>query len=349
MKFKIMIVAISACLSVQAEDMEKYLDDTEAMQEQGKYEQALERHLWFHDHALEHDCSMAGVRLSFALADWKDLGDKYPPALTAMKKVRDEKTALLENGHGSYALFLDVDSLNETLGEEGKTIELFRKLEREQHDLAEECRRIVKKILGEKDPNDPRPDNELPMYGGLHNPTVEQNNEFSKSAVDLGWKYFYQGDLDTAIKRFNQGWMFNRENPDVYWGFGVIMGARASLEEPEKNLNESIRLLQMANEKRPEDRGIIGDLAFSHTILGHYYKSELSDDTKAQRQFREAEELFGKAFKIDPKYPPTLANWSILRFYTDDYRQAKAKADEAIKMGYKFSPEYIKDLEEKLK
>jgi hypothetical protein len=56
-----------------------------------------------------------------------------------------------------------------------------------------------------------RPINELPMYGGKHNPTVETNKKFSESAAKLGWKYYYSGDVDTAIKRFNQAWMFDRE------------------------------------------------------------------------------------------------------------------------------------------
>jgi len=37
---------------------------------QGKNEEALERFLWFHDHALEHDPAMHGVRLPYALSSW---------------------------------------------------------------------------------------------------------------------------------------------------------------------------------------------------------------------------------------------------------------------------------------
>ena len=119
-----------------------------------------------------------------------------------------------------------------------------------------------------------RPMNELPMYGGQHNPSVESNTAFSRDATRRGWNAYYQGDFDTAIKRFNQGWMFDRENPEVYWGFGLIMGQRSSLENPEQNLKESIYFLQIAMEKAPQDGRIIGDVAFSNTILGKYYKSE---------------------------------------------------------------------------
>lgn len=194
-----------------------------------------------------------------------------------------------------------------------------------------------------------RPMNELPMYGGQHNPIVERNVGFSRDATQRGWKAYYQGDFDTAIKRFNQGWMFDRENPEVYWGFGLIMQERASQEGPESSLKESIKLLKMASDRAPEDGRIIGDLAFSHTILGHFFQSYGTNDRKAQEHFGIAGELFSKAFRKTPNYPPIVASWSIFYFYTGDYQQAKNKADEAILSGYRFSPDYLKNLEENLK
>ena len=60
------------------------------------------------------------------------------------------------------------------------------------------------------------------MYGGKHNPDVEQDKKISESAAKLGWQYFYRDDLDTAMKRFNQAWMFDRDSIDALWGFGLI-------------------------------------------------------------------------------------------------------------------------------
>jgi hypothetical protein len=56
----------------------------------GRYEDALAKHLWFHQHALEHDRSYYGVRLSGALTSWHQLAKVYPPALQALKETRDE-------------------------------------------------------------------------------------------------------------------------------------------------------------------------------------------------------------------------------------------------------------------
>src|SRR5688572_13955457 len=85
---------------------------------QGKYEEALRHHISFHDNILKTEPAMYGVRLSFALSAWIELGQKYPAALVALKDVRDKKTARLAGGEQSSALFHDVESINQYLGEE---------------------------------------------------------------------------------------------------------------------------------------------------------------------------------------------------------------------------------------
>lgn len=141
-----LLLAASFSAPAQTNDLHAYLSETRRLQRTGENEQALERHLWFHKHALEHDPSMYGVRLSFAMGDWKRLAETYPPALRAMMKVRDEKTQRIIDGEGSYALFHDVASLNETLGENGKTLELFKTLEEKQPGMAMLCWNLVKDL-----------------------------------------------------------------------------------------------------------------------------------------------------------------------------------------------------------
>jgi tetratricopeptide (TPR) repeat protein len=188
--------------------------------------------------------------------------------------------------------------------------------------------------------------NEMPMYGGQHNPDVATNKESSKSAAQLGWKYYYSGDLDTAMKRFNQAWMFDRENADVYWGFGLIMGQKASQEETENNLRESIKYLGIANKKKPKNARIMVDLAFSHAILGEYL---LSKKKIAKDEFNQARILFQQAEKLEPEYPLLYSNWSVLEFYAGNYESAKKLLAKSKKLGFNPDPDYEKDLESKIK
>jgi len=144
MKKAILGVILLVSLSAYSEDMQKYLSDTQELVRHGAYKEALDRYIWFHNHALENEPAMSGVRLSFALEYWKQLGAVYPPAMDAMTQIRDGKASLLGNGKGEVQLCNDVDALNRTLGQESKTVELFRMLDRQESPLAERCWPIMK-------------------------------------------------------------------------------------------------------------------------------------------------------------------------------------------------------------
>ncbi len=132
--------------------MQAYLQQTVELANAGKYEEALGRHVWFHYNALEHQPSMAGVRLSFALSYWTDLGEKYPPALEKLKSIRDEKEALIQYGEGSFALFHDVSSINREFKEDTRSLELFKTVDLKHPEQAERYWVIVKdNAFGHKD------------------------------------------------------------------------------------------------------------------------------------------------------------------------------------------------------
>jgi hypothetical protein len=107
--------------------------------QQERHEDALQNLLWFHEHALEQNPALAGVRLSFALAAWIELGEKYPKALQALTSIRDEKTKVIIDGQGSFPLFLDVAAMNEYLKESPRTVALFKVIHQTYPDLARQC------------------------------------------------------------------------------------------------------------------------------------------------------------------------------------------------------------------
>lgn len=40
-------------------------------------------------------------------------------------------------------------------------------------------------------------------------------------AVRRGWEAFERKDYEVAIRRFNQAWLLEDGNPDIYWGFAL--------------------------------------------------------------------------------------------------------------------------------
>ncbi len=202
-----------------AEDMQAYLQKTKQLVRQHKDKEALERFIWFHEHALEHEPSMSGVRLSFALSAWRDLGEVYPPAKKALLDTRDRATLQIEQGRGAPALFHDVAAINRTLGENAKTVRLFRELDKtnaafavrcwhyakdavfseKQYDLAG---KYVKDLLKEFDRVKAGYDMKVGMYGDprFGGPSFKQFNEnrFLEECLQLIELATANGDKKTA-------------------------------------------------------------------------------------------------------------------------------------------------------
>jgi predicted Ser/Thr protein kinase/tetratricopeptide (TPR) repeat protein len=99
-----------------------------SLRERGRFEEALQRHLWLHRHGLEYAPGNGGVRLSFWLADWMELGRRYPEAKQALIEIRDEKSALLVAGNGDVDLVSDVAAINRELGQNSESVRLYKKL-----------------------------------------------------------------------------------------------------------------------------------------------------------------------------------------------------------------------------
>ncbi len=112
------------------------VNDTDAR----RYEDALAKHLWFYREALRYRPSLYGVRLSFALGYWVELGGVYPPAMRELEKIRDETGQRILNGKTNSLrdLFRDFQGINRALQTETETADLFIRLDRDCPDQAEQ-------------------------------------------------------------------------------------------------------------------------------------------------------------------------------------------------------------------
>lgn len=144
----ILVLVVSGCaqkVDVEDEwkppknpDPQKILDEAQADARAKRYEDALAKHVWFHRNALKHERSLYGVRLSFALSYWHELGKAYPPALVKLKEIRDEAAKNVTNGKHVRESFHDLAAINRTVGEESRTKEIFVLLDAQNADAATE-------------------------------------------------------------------------------------------------------------------------------------------------------------------------------------------------------------------
>jgi tetratricopeptide (TPR) repeat protein len=104
----------------------------------------------------------------------------------------------------------------------------------------------------------PQDVNKLPMYGRVKR-TKEQltaDNKFiaeyeslgrSRKAVAAhlvirGWEYTNAKMLDSAMINFNQAWLLDSLNADVYWGFADLLGMQGKFKESIPFFSRSLQI-----------------------------------------------------------------------------------------------------------
>ena len=113
---------------------------------EGLYEQALAKFLWFHHNALKHYDGLSGVRLSFALGYWWNLAAEYIPAGDAFVQTRNATEAAFRQNL-DFDLFNELASLNQQLGDEMRTADLFTEVANSDEDAAGRLYHVAERYL----------------------------------------------------------------------------------------------------------------------------------------------------------------------------------------------------------
>jgi capsular polysaccharide biosynthesis protein len=131
-------------------DLQEILSDARDLMAKHQYEDALQRHLWYHNHALEYDPSQGSVRLSFALADWVELGRHFPKARAALIEIRDRAAREFQEGRGDGESFQELASINTQLQNDDATYALFKTIQATNPKLAQQCYFYAESLLVRK-------------------------------------------------------------------------------------------------------------------------------------------------------------------------------------------------------
>ncbi len=74
------------------------------------------------------------------------------------------------------------------------------------------------------------------------------HKEAARYYANRGWEFFFRDHYDTAMRRFNQSWLLDSMNADVYWGFANILGKQEHYPESMEYFHKSLAL-NAENEK----------------------------------------------------------------------------------------------------
>lgn len=148
----------------------------------------------------------------------------------------------------------------------------------------------------------PEGTNLLPMYGQIKKckEQLDSDKKFiaesekhfgdekkaSKFYVSKGWEYFYKNENEISMKRFNQAWLLDETNPEIYWGFGNLLGKKGEFEKSIKYFEKSIEI-------DPENAKVYESISISYGQI--FYK------TKNIKYLDLTIENLKKAVKIEPE------------------------------------------------
>ena len=176
----------------------------------------------------------------------------------------------------------------------------------------------------------------LPEYGNVRKPKelLEMDQELiqgevkqygthrkaSDTLISFGFNNIYSGDIRTAMYRFNQAYLLDPKNENVYWGYGSIYFTFNDTEEALKQYNKGLAI-------NPNSSNILTDKATIYMSLFQY--------KGGTDYLNKAIELFNKSYKIDPLNQNTLFKLSAAHFYKKDCNNAWRFYKECMKLGGK--------------
>jgi tetratricopeptide (TPR) repeat protein len=194
--------------------------------------------------------------------------------------------------------------------------------------------------------------NLLPKYGGLPETAIEKeiNAKFisgmdedyhgdrKKASMDMamrGWQYLAAGDLDDAMRRFNQAWLLNKKNGTALWGM-------AAIESSAGKFDDSLKLFTEAEKFVGSEINFSVDYAKALGMAG----VQLKDDALLKYAFNRFERNYQKA----PQNTLNLQNWAMTLFSIGRYSEAweKVKLAEARPNKDDLDPRFLAALQSRM-
>lgn len=208
-------------------------------------------------------------------------------------------------------------------------------------------------------PVEQRIDN-IPMYGQPEIPRPDflkkADEDFikqatsgfgSREAASKAWfaqaeRFMNQGNLDYAMRRYNQSWLLNPNNYQPYWGFGRAMLERNKMHEAIQHLEKAIQLCDDSYQKV----AIISDTGTAYSYFAESIPSSPAEE-KA-RLFQLANKHFMESTKLDPTYANAWERWAHSLYREGKYAESWEKINKARSTGARDTEIFIGNLEKKM-
>ena len=146
----------------------------------------------------------------------------------------------------------------------------------------------------------------------------------SKKMTELGFKYLYEkGDFVTAMRRFNQAFLVEQNNADIYYGYGTVFFNLGEMEKARMQYDKGLNI-------DSEHAEILTD--YGTTYLGDFYNNFDSNKELANERLILAKKYLDKSYKLDQKNSNTIYKLAVINMYLDNCKEAWKYLKSAKKM-----------------
>ena len=143
-------------------------------------------------------------------------------------------------------------------------------------------------------------------------------------AVELGWKYFNQGDLDTALRRFEVAIRHDASYAPGYYGIAYIHSVRGELDD-------AIKYYRLTLERDKTNPYTFANLGYA--LL-------------QRERFDEALPMLDKAIELKPDCGEAYLSYANYYAFKRDWKNAETSATKALQFGLSLDPRFRALLEE---
>lgn len=161
--------------------------------------------------------------------------------------------------------------------------------------------------------------------------SFSNRQEASQFFMERGWEYLNEGQLDTAVYRFNLAWLLNPDNKDTYWAFGLVTASQGDQQK-------AIGFYEKALVYDPKNPVLLTDVASS------YLKN--FRDNKKKKDLKKASTYLSQSIATDAANAYALSSMAMVKYFEEDYSQAwdylhKSRSIDMTQFDYNFLTELM--------
>jgi Tfp pilus assembly protein PilF len=201
------------------------------------------------------------------------------------------------------------------------------------------------------------PIDQVPMYGGMDRSAAKDLKEgdekfiegaaeafgsrekASSAFVDQAFRFYGKDDLQGAMRRFNQAWLLNPNNPEVYWGFASVLHDQGKTCEAMKMIDKALSFNRYITGLYPDAGRLITLCASRDTTLAMGQRKQLFD---------RADSLYAEAEAKDRNKGYVYASWAGAYYSREQYSDAWKMVKKARETGGSFPASFLEQLRSKM-